>query len=45
MDISSFGDYWAPYIGQENPGAEPVASIDEAARIRLHDEDGLRSWW
>lgn len=54
MEFTSFADYWAPYIGKEGPGAEYVATLDEAARQRLREavraayldgeDDGPRSY-
>jgi SAM-dependent methyltransferase len=37
MEFASFADYWAPYEGNEGPGAEYVATLDEVERERLRD--------
>lgn len=37
MEFASFDDYWAPYAGQDGPGAEYVATLDDAARLRLRE--------
>lgn len=37
MEFASFADYWAPYAGREGPGAEYVATLDDAGRTRLRD--------
>lgn len=54
MEFASFDDYWTPYIGQDGPGAEYVATLTETERKRLQDavraayldgeEDGPRSY-
>jgi ubiquinone/menaquinone biosynthesis C-methylase UbiE len=35
MEFASFEDYWAPYVGQDGPGPEYVATLGEAERARL----------
>ena len=37
MEFASFDDYWAPYDGNDGPGAEYVATLGKAARARLRD--------
>ncbi len=37
MEFSSFADYWAPYEGQEGPGAQYVGTLDTGARARLRN--------
>lgn len=37
MDFSDFCDYWAPYAGQDGPGAEYVATLTDDAKARLQD--------
>jgi SAM-dependent methyltransferase len=37
MEFASFEDYWAPYVGQDGPGAEYVATLSEAERERLRE--------
>lgn len=37
MEFGSFDDYWAPYIGQDGPGAEYVATLADADRSRLRE--------
>src|SRR5215510_6917795 len=37
MEFASFEDYWAPYAGQDGPGAEYVATLSEAERTRLRE--------
>ncbi|OWW19289.1 class I SAM-dependent methyltransferase [Noviherbaspirillum denitrificans] len=37
MEFSSFADYWAPYMGKDGPGAEYMATLDEAAQATLRD--------
>lgn len=54
MEYASFSDYWAPYLGQDGPGAEYVRGLDAAQRSRLEaavraayldgDADGPRSY-
>lgn len=54
MDFASFDDYWAPYEGQDGPGAEYVATLDATLRERVRDavraayldgeDDGPRSF-
>ncbi|MDM0015678.1 class I SAM-dependent methyltransferase [Variovorax sp. J22P168] len=54
MEFASFADYWSPYEGKDGPGAEYVATLDDAARARLRaaveaayldgDADGPRSY-
>ena len=54
MEFQSFDDYWAPYVGEDGPGADFVSSLDTAERRRLQDivrasyldgePDGLRSY-
>ena len=54
MEFASFADYWAPYLGQEGPGAAYVRSLDAAQRSRLEaavkaaycdgEDDGPRSY-
>src|SRR5262249_1842217 len=54
MAFASFEDYWAPYAGQDGPGAEYTASLDDAGRARLRaavrrayldgEADGPRSY-
>ena len=54
MDYASFADYWAPYLGQDGPGAEYVRGLDTAQRTRLEaavraayldgEPDGPRSY-
>ncbi len=54
MIYSSFADYWAPYLGQEGPGAEYVGTLEPDARSRLEtavraayldgEPDGPRSY-
>jgi ubiquinone/menaquinone biosynthesis C-methylase UbiE len=54
MEFASFEDYWAPYAGQDGPGAEYVTTLGEAERARLReavrcayvdgDPDGPRSY-
>ena len=54
MEFRNFDDYWAPYAGQDGPGAEYVRSLDEAERERMREavrdvyldgeSDGLRSY-
>ena len=34
MEFSCFDDYWAPYSGKDGPGAEYMATLDDAARQR-----------
>ncbi|CAG1008800.1 Erythromycin 3''-O-methyltransferase [Burkholderiales bacterium] len=54
MDFTSFADYWAPYLGNDGPGAEYVRTLDEAMRARIEgavkaayldgEADGVRSF-
>jgi ubiquinone/menaquinone biosynthesis C-methylase UbiE len=54
MEYASFSDYWAPYLGNDGPGAEYVRTLDDAQRRRLRaaveaayvdgDADGPRSY-
>jgi len=54
MDFSSFDNYWAPYAGKDGPGAEYVASLNDAERATLQaavcaayldgEADGPRSY-
>ena len=54
MRFASFADYWAPYLGQEGPGAAYVRTLDAAQRSRLEaavksaycdgEPDGPRSY-
>jgi len=54
MEYASFADYWAPYLGQDGPGAQYVRTLDDAQRARLEqavraayldgDPDGARSY-
>ncbi len=54
MTFATFADYWAPYLGRDGPGAEYVATLDEAQRERLRtaveaayldgEPDGHRSY-
>ena len=54
MEFASFEDYWAPYLGQDGPGAEYIATLDGEALIRLREAvrsayldgepDGARSY-
>ena len=37
MKFSSFTDYWAPYEGKDGPGAEYMATLGNAERLRLRD--------
>ena len=37
MAFASFDDYWAPYIGKDGPGAEYVATLNDAERARLRE--------
>ena len=37
MEFASFEDYWSPYVGQDGPGAEYVATLSEAERARLRE--------
>jgi ubiquinone/menaquinone biosynthesis C-methylase UbiE len=37
MEFKSFDDYWTPYLSQDGPGAEYVATLDAAKRARLQD--------
>jgi SAM-dependent methyltransferase len=37
MEFASFDDYWAPYAGKDGPGAEYIATLDDAGRSRLRD--------
>ena len=37
MEFASFADYWAPFDGKDGPGAEYVATLDEAERTRLRN--------
>lgn len=37
MAYASFDDFWAPYAGQDGPGAEYVMTLGDAARERLKD--------
>ena len=54
MEFASFDDYWAPYLGKDGPGAEYIATLDDAALTRLREAvrsayldgepDGARSY-
>jgi SAM-dependent methyltransferase len=54
MEFASFADYWEPIAGKDGPGAQYIATLDDAARARLRDavraayldgeEDGPRSY-
>jgi SAM-dependent methyltransferase len=54
MEFESFDDYWAPYVGNDGPGAEYVAGLSLAKRASLHgamrlayldgEADGPRSY-
>jgi SAM-dependent methyltransferase len=37
MEFASFDDYWAPYEGKDGPGAEYIATLSDAERVRLRD--------
>lgn len=37
MEYASFADYWAPFLGQDGPGAEYVGTLGEVERARLAD--------
>jgi len=37
MEFTSFEDYWAPYEGQDGPGAEYVATLADSDRVKLRD--------
>lgn len=37
MEFASFDDYWAPYEGKDGPGAEYIATLSDAERVRLCD--------
>ncbi|HUL09590.1 MAG TPA: class I SAM-dependent methyltransferase [Candidatus Acidoferrum sp.] len=37
MEFPDFDDYWAPYLGADGPGAEYIATLDNAAVARLRD--------
>ena len=37
MEFASFADYWAPYLGNDGPGAEYVRTLGEAQRMHLRD--------
>src|SRR5262249_12837859 len=37
MEFASFDDYWAPYLGKDGPGAEYIATLDEASVARLRE--------
>jgi SAM-dependent methyltransferase len=37
MEFASFDDYWAPYGGNDGPGAEYIATLGAADRDRLRD--------
>ncbi len=37
MEFAGFEDYWAPYVGKDGPGAQYVATLDEAQRSRLRE--------
>lgn len=37
MEYASFGDYWAPYLGKDGPGAEYVSSLGDDERNRLEN--------
>ncbi len=37
MEFASFADYWAPYEGKDGPGAEYIAMLGDAERVRLRD--------
>lgn len=54
MQFASFADYWAPYMGNEGPGADYVRSLNDEERARLEaavraayldgEADGPRSY-
>ncbi len=54
MTFASFDDYWAPYLGNDGPGAEYVRGLTAPARERLRaavqaayldgEDDGPRSY-
>jgi ubiquinone/menaquinone biosynthesis C-methylase UbiE len=54
MDFADFDDFWAPYLGQDGPGAEYVSTLDGPMRDRVRDavraayldgeDDGPRSF-
>ena len=54
MEYASFADYWAPYLGNDGPGAEYVQSLDAGQHARLEaavraayldgEADGPRSY-
>lgn len=35
MDYASFADYWAPFLGNDGPGAEYVRTLTDTERARL----------
>lgn len=37
MEFASFADYWAPFEGQDGPGAEYVSTLGQVERSRLRD--------
>ena len=37
MDFASFEDYWAPYVGNDGPGAEYVGTVEPALREQLRE--------
>lgn len=37
MEYANFADYWAPYLGQDGPGAEYVGTLDSQKRVRLEE--------
>jgi len=54
MEFTSFADYWAPYLGNDGPGAEYVRTLGDPERARLQaavqaayldgEADGPRSY-
>ena len=54
MEYTSFADYWAPFLGQDGPGAAYVNTLDDDERTRLEwavraayldgEPDGPRSY-
>jgi SAM-dependent methyltransferase len=54
MEFTSFADYWAPFLGQDGPGAEYVRTLSAMDRARLEravraaycdgEPDGPRSY-
>ncbi len=37
MEFAPFEDHWAPYVGEDGPGAEYVAALSDEERVRLRD--------